>query len=189
MKRLIGSLFKLVFLFVVILGIVFGVAYKFRTKTVPLENFVRQNIMPLIMEDTTGMGAGLDTVLSPQEEMALQITQRNNALDVRNLSLDSLQTAVELRRDSLDLARQALIDLQTSLTQQEDANLDQLAKFYENMKAPAASEILLQLDDQTVVEILSKMKAMQAAKIIEVIDPVRAADIIKRYKRMKKSDQ
>ena len=189
MKRLIGSLFKLVFLFVVILGIVFGVAYKFRTKTVPLENFVRKNIMPLIMDDTTGRGAGLDTVLTANEEMALLIDQTTRAQNARTFSLDSLQAFVQSQRDTVDLERQSLVDLQTSLTQQEDANLDQLAKFYENMKAPAASEILLQLDDQTVVEILSKMKAMQAAKIIEVLDPVRAADIIKRYKRMKKSDQ
>ncbi len=189
MKRLIGSLFKLIFLFIVILGIVFGVAYKFRTKTVPLENFVRQNVMSLIMPDTTGMGAGLDTVLTAEEEIALQIQQRNSELDIRDLSLDSLEQALQIRRDSIDIARQALTDLQTRLTQQEDANLDQLAKFYENMKAQEASDILLQLDDQTVVEILSKMKAREAAKIIEVLDPVRAADIIKRYKRMKKSDQ
>jgi hypothetical protein len=189
MKRLIGSLFKFIFLFIVIFGIVFGIAYKFRTKTVPLENFVRNNIMPFIMPDTTGVGAGLDTVLTPEEEIALQIEQRNNELDIRDMSLDSLQQALETKRDSINLARDALIALQTRLSQQEDANLDQLAQFYENMKAQEASEILLQLDDQTVVEILSKMKAREAAKIIEALDPVRAADIIKRYKRLKKSDQ
>ena len=51
------------------------------------------------------------------------------------------------------------------------------------MAPEIASAILLQLPDDSAVEILYQMSEREAGKLIESLDPVRAADIIERFRR------
>ncbi len=185
MKKLIKGLFKLFFMFIVILGIVFGVAYKFRRTTAPVENFVQSRIKPYIIPDTTGQGAAmLDTLLTPYEEMGEQIRERMAELDTKDLTLQALEDSLTEKGINLAAERTSLEQLQTTLTSDVGDRIDELAKLTEAMKPQQAAQILLGLPDQSVVEILNKMKPKKAGKIIEVFDPVRAADILKKYKKL-----
>jgi len=190
MKKLFASIFKLVFIFLVIVGIFIFIGSQFRRYTLPFERVFQPKvdkflIMVHLKEDTTRVGVPIDTLLTAEEELAL-------AIKTRMESLDSLEQILSVREDSLNLQRSRLesdrADLtarQTELTDTEDENLTKLAKLYGQMKPKEAAQILLQLPDQTAVEILYRMNDREAGKLIEALgDPVRAADIISRYRRL-----
>jgi flagellar motility protein MotE (MotC chaperone) len=101
--------------------------------------------------------------------------------------VDSLETNVKTREYSVDSLKQELLSRQSELTDQESANITNLAKLFNSMKPEQAATVVLQLPDQTAVEILYQMKEREAGKLIEQLaqsDPVRAADITERYKRL-----
>jgi len=184
MTGLIKSLFKYVILLIVVIAAVFAAGYIYRGKTGPLESFIRKNIMTYILPDTTGRGMVIDTVLTPEEELALEIERRQTELNEKFNALDTREQSVNQRRDSIETMRQGLLQMQSRLSEQESQNLTKLAKVYESMKPAEASRILVQLNDQTIAEILSRMKERQAAKVLSAIDPLRAADISTRLQRL-----
>ncbi len=188
MSGLIKGLTKYLFMIVFVTLIIFLIGYFYRDKTRPIEKFVQENVLTYIISDTTGQGLAVDTVLTPEEELAIQIDERQNQLTVRSATLDSIELAVNTRMDSIQTIRNQLLELETALTQQESDNLDRLAKVYEAMKPDEASVILLQLNDAAIAEIISRMKDRQAGKLMGVIDPVRAADITNRLRRIRRQD-
>jgi len=181
---LIKGLFKYLFLLIFVSAAIFTVAYMYREKTRPVEQFIQENILSHILPDTTGMGMVIDTTLTAEEELALEINRRQDELAARSTFLDSLELAVNSRRDSIQIVRDQVLALQSDLTEQEQANLDKLAKVYEAMKPAEASQILLQLNDRTIAEILSRMNDRQAGKVMGAIDPLRAADITSQLRRL-----
>lgn len=189
MKALIKFLFKYLFLLFIVTGLVFLIGYMYRSKTRSLEGFIRENVMTHILPDTTGRGIAVDTVLTAEEELALEIQRRQDEWERRFTALDSMDRVISARQDSIEAVRRELLTQQEQLTVQEGENLQKLAKLYEQMNSDQASLILLQLDDQTVAEILFRMKDGPAAEIIQQLDPTRAADIINRLRRMQSSSQ
>lgn len=190
MKNLFAYIFKLVFIFMIIMAVFVFIGSQFRRYTLPFERFFQPKvykflIMANLKEDTTRVGVPIDTVLTAEEELAL-------AIKIRMDYLDSLEQILSVREDSLNLQQERLesdkadlTDRQTELTEVEDENLSKLAKLYGQMKPKEAAQILLQLPDQTAVEILYRMNDREAGKLIEALgDPVRAADIISRYRRL-----
>lgn len=186
MKTLISGLFKYTFMVLLVAGIIFAIAFFNRRTTRPLERFIQSSVLTHILPDTTSI-VEIDTVLTPQEELALEIDQRQEQLTERTTLLDSIEQAVNDRMDSVVALRADLEAAQTALTEQEQANLDKLAKLYEAMKPAEASQILLQLNDQTIAQLLSRMGDRQAGKVLGVIDPTRAADITNRLRRLQEA--
>ena len=190
MRKLIAGLLKNILIFVIILALVGFVGYKFRSQTLPLETMLRPTVNKLfimagLQEDTTGVGLGIDTTLTAEEELRLQIDNRMNQLSLRSSMLDSIEQNIGLRQDSLEIQKQQLVTRQGQLTVTQNTNLAKLALLYNNMVPQQAAQILLQLPDQTAVEILYRMTDREAGKVIEALgDPVRAADILKRYQQI-----
>lgn len=184
MKGLIKALFKYMFLFLVILAIVFAGAYFYRDKTLPVEMFVQDYIMPYLQEDTTGVGLAVSGELTPFEELNQQIKERMEVLDLSISAFSDSMRVITQKQDSVKSVRAQILGLQTQFTAREDSNLSKLAKIYESMKPAQASQILIQLNDQTIAELLKRMKDRQSAKILGTMDPMRAADITNRMRRL-----
>ncbi|MFC1733628.1 MotE family protein [candidate division KSB1 bacterium] len=189
MKGLIKTLFKYFFLLILTTSIVFAVGYFYRNKTRGLEQFVQQNIMTYIIEDTTGLGAALDTTLTPAGELELELLTRQREWETRSIRLDSVEQEINARMDSIQAIRQQVESQQAVLDEQEITNLDKLAKLYEAMRPAQASAILMQLNDQTIAEILYRMADRQAGRLMNEIDPLRAADITTRLRRLQQQSR
>ena len=190
MKKLFVSIFKLVFIFLIIVVVFIFIGSEFRRYTLPFELFFQPKIDKFLVfvnlrEDTTGLAARIDTVLTAEEELALDIKMRMDYLDSLEQTLRVREDSVDFQKSMLESDRAELVVRQTELTEIEDENLSKLAKLYAQMKPREAARILLQLPDQTAVEILYRMNDREAGKLIEALDdPVRAADIISRYRRL-----
>jgi flagellar motility protein MotE (MotC chaperone) len=101
-------------------------------------------------------------------------------------SLESLRVLVsmkveELRSEASTLAelRAAPADTKIPGDVDQEAAFGVLAKLYSAMKPQEAAEVINELDDKTVVQLLSKMKDRQAAALMELIDANRAAKLSK----------
>ncbi|MFC1513500.1 MotE family protein [candidate division KSB1 bacterium] len=190
MRKLFAALVKYIIMFAVIVGLVWFVGFKFREYTLPFETFMAPKVdkiafMTGLKEDTTGYGAIRDSILTPYDELEMEIQASRAAIVARNLQLDTLIQQNTSFQDSLIDEKDKLIAKQIELTAKEDENLTKLAKIYEAMKPNEAAGIILQLSDQAAVEILYKMSEQAAGKLIAALgDPIRAADISNRYRRL-----
>ena len=192
MRKLISTLLKYLVLFIVILLSVAGLGRMFRQQIVPIETFFKPKIdraliMAHLKVDTAAIAARIDTTLTPEEELEREIETARELLKTRLVYIDSIETNVQSREDSVGKLRGELLARQSELTQQESDNIVNLAKLFNSMKPEQAVTVILQLSDQTAVEILYRMKEREAGKLIESLaqsDPVRAADITERYKRL-----
>ena len=127
-------------------------------------------------EDKLGML--IKEAASYREQYETQLRDAEDFRDSLNTEVAQLQTektAFELEqqvaRGAGDSARQA----------QRKVNLDDLATFYNKMKAPAAAEILQEgtLDDTTVAMIMHRLQPQLMAKILANMTPQNAAGVTK----------
>ena len=188
MRKLIGSLIKYFIIFLVILALVAVAGNQLREYTYSVEQMLGPTVENLLImvnlkQDTTGIGAAIDTTLTANEELGLQITLTQDLLAKRAALLDSIQQSIQVREDSINIAREDILSRQTVIEQAEQDNFTKLAKLFDAMAPEIASAVLLQLPDDSAVEILYQMSEREAGKLIESLDPVRAADIIERFRR------
>lgn len=188
MRKIIGSLIKYFVIFLVILALVGAVGSQFREYTFSVEQMLGPTVDDLLFmvnlkQDTTGVGAVVDTILTANEMLSLEITQRQNLLAVQEALYDSLVKSIVVREDSIDIARTDILARQTVIEQAEADNFIKLAALFDAMAPEIASAVILQLPDDSAVEILYQMSDREAGALIETLDPIRAADIIERYRR------
>ena len=98
-------------------------------------------------------------------------------------SSDLVSANLQSRRDSL-LAREQELGVQSdsSVLQEREASLRQLATFYDKIKAQRAADILQQeteLSDTTVATLMKMLQPQQMAKIMGSMNPDFAARITK----------
>jgi flagellar motility protein MotE (MotC chaperone) len=116
------------------------------------------------------------------EYRTIQQEQAAAAAALRD-SLTGERTRLQVLEDSL-LREQQSLGLISDSTRKatQDANLTDVAKFYESLKAQAAAEILQQeteLSDTTVAALMKKLSPRQMAKIMAYMSPDYAARITK----------
>ncbi|MBL9128879.1 MAG: hypothetical protein JNL97_14600 [Verrucomicrobiales bacterium] len=107
------------------------------------------------------------------EQLVRELRQERAAVAARSKQLDDL--AARLKAEQLELlnATQAVYQLQRDfdlavvrLKEDENANLKRLARVYSSMEPEGATAILKQLDESTVVKVLSFMKDEQVATLL-----------------------
>lgn len=99
-----------------------------------------------------------------KEEKA-RLEKWDKELSTREKELNKLQTIVDAKLAKLDQA--------------ETSRISQLAKLYDGMDARAVAQLLMNLDDDTVVSIIPRMKTQQASAVLQLIPSQRAARLSK----------
>jgi len=90
-----------------------------------------------------------------------------------SFKVEELRSQVKLLAEA-EKKHEETVEAKPALNQQA---LAALAKLYSAMKPADTAEVFKELDDETVVQVLSKMKERQAAKVMELIDAGRAAKL------------
>jgi flagellar motility protein MotE (MotC chaperone) len=120
----------------------------------------------------------IDVPVRDYSEAEIQLLQE---LEVERVKLERRSQALELREKLVDLAearlgkkivelkglQSSLEKLLGNLSQMEEAEIEQLARIYENMKPAAAAEILNKLDNAIVYDVFKRMDNKKTAKIME----------------------
>jgi len=117
------------------------------------------------------------------EKLATDLRQEKAALEDRRKELDLSESRLtsereELRkvRSEIDLMRREVTDNIPKVQTAERQNVKNLAKTYAAMKPVDAVTVLRELDDQTVVKILSCMKADVVGAIFQEMTRARDND-------------
>jgi flagellar motility protein MotE (MotC chaperone) len=108
------------------------------------------------------------------ESMVGELKREREQLDKRDADIDQTAAHIEAERQELEKVKasiQAMRDeIANEIPQLQEAelkNLKALAQTYAQMKPPAAVAIFREMDDVTVVKILSLMKPDDNSKILE----------------------
>lgn len=122
----------------------------------------------------------IDPELMEIEQLKLELEDTNTTierLENEKAELEQQLIATEKERDELRASKEE--------SDTKNGQLQQLAEYYSKMKVKQAAAIMAELDDDTVVGILTNMGTETAASIIGGLDPQRAAVLTKKILQVK----
>ncbi|MCC6233751.1 MAG: hypothetical protein IT580_13960 [Verrucomicrobiales bacterium] len=121
-------------------------------------------------------GPSWDYVNPEVDQLVDELKKERQALADRARQLDELAARLQSERTELNVVTQQVAQLQKEfdntiirVTEEETTNLKRLAKVYTSMSPEGAAVILKQLEETTIVKILTFMKDGETAPILETI--------------------
>jgi uncharacterized protein YaaN involved in tellurite resistance len=111
----------------------------------------------------------VDSLAAELKDEKAKLAKQTEQLDLRAARLTAEQKELEKLRASIEATRKEIGERVIEISADEQKNLRSLAQTYTNLSAPAAVAIIREMDDTTVVKILSLMKADVVAPIFEVM--------------------
>ena len=109
----------------------------------------------------------VDSLASELKDEKARMAKLSEQLDLRAARLNAEQKELEKIRTSIEATRKEIGDRVIEISVDEQKNLRTLAQTYTNLTPRAAVAIIREMDDMTVVKILSLMKADVVAPIFE----------------------
>lgn len=119
-----------------------------------------------------------------QVELLQRLQERREQLDARGRELDqreAILTAAETRFDQkiaeLQTLKKEIQGLLTQANAEQQAQLDSLVKIYETMKPADAAKIFNNLDNNVLLNVISRMKEAKVAPVFAAMDEKRAQEV------------
>ena len=117
-----------------------------------------------------------------------KLADRKKQLDKREEELNKVSAQIEKQKSEIaeklaqleDMRQKISVALQDRI-KADDGKVDVLVQMYTNMKASQAAKVFETLDEDLVIEILSRMKKKSAADILNLIKPEKAQLFAERY--------
>ncbi len=109
----------------------------------------------------------IDNLSSELKEEKARLRKESDTLDQRAARLAAEQQELEKVRAGIEAMRKEIADRVIEIKADEMKNLKSLAQTYANLTPKAAVAIIREMDDMTVVKILSLMKADVVGPIFE----------------------
>lgn len=123
----------------------------------------------------SGDSAGVNETILTLKKM---LAAKNDSLAAKDDSIQTLNsTLTQLQQKSSD-ANSVISQLQNQVKSWKSKSRQDLASAYNDMDPSAAAKIMENLDNQTIVFILSSIQKKQAGRILGQLDPARAAKIM-----------
>jgi flagellar motility protein MotE (MotC chaperone) len=108
------------------------------------------------------------------EQQRVDLERRTQAIELREKLVDLMEKKMNDRVSELQTLKQELEKLLAAVNTKDDAELLRLAGIYGSMKPAAAAVVLNRLDNQLVLDVLSRMPAKKSGKLMEALEPVKA---------------
>jgi len=182
MKKIIKFLFKILFLLLLLVIVFSAIIYKMKPKKLPFQEVAKEKLYYSIFPEAAPP-VKVDTVLTPDEELAVEFESRKKIIEKREAKLKEEEAKVQAKLDSINTIKRQLESLTQEKSKLEEEKIAKLVKVFESMRATEAANVIAQLDDRIVVKMLTSMNDRQAAKILQELNPQRAAEISQRLTR------
>ncbi len=141
----------------------------------------------------------LSKMIKEVEAEKHKYAKRNEVLDLKEKTLESLRAEMDAERKELDALKQELSKaLDTVATQKvalkketiqldevESKNIKRLATVYGGMKPDKAALIIKEMDEGTAVKLLTMMDGKSSGKILESFEPSLAVKLSEKLKLLK----
>ncbi len=117
-----------------------------------------------------------------------KLAERKKALDQREEDLNKLAAEIEKQKveiedkvKKIDETRAKISLVLEEKIKADDAKVDTLVQMYSNMKPQQVAKVFETLDEDLVIEILSRMKKKNAADILNLVKPEKAQIFAERF--------
>ena len=117
-----------------------------------------------------------------------KLAERKKQLDEREAELNKIAEQIEKQKSEIAAKLVQLEDVRQKISAQlqdrikaDEGKVEVLVQMYTNMKPVQAAKIFETLDEDLVIEILSRMKKKSAADILNLIKPEKAQVLAERY--------
>ena len=117
-----------------------------------------------------------------------KLADRKKALDQREVELNKIAEQIEKQKQEVSQKLEQLEEMRQKISaalqdriKTDDGKVDVLVQMYTNMKPSQAAKVFENLDEDLVIEILSRMKKKSAADILNLIKPEKAQLFAERY--------
>ena len=117
-----------------------------------------------------------------------KLAERKKQLDEREVELNKVAEQIEKQKSEIAAKLVQLEDVRQKISAQlqdrikaDEGKVEVLVQMYTNMKPVQAAKVFETLDEDLVIEILSRMKKKSAADILNLIKPEKAQVLAERY--------
>ncbi len=133
--------------------------------------------------------AAVTAEAKPDEaDYLFKLSDRKKQLDVREEELNKYAAEISKQKEEIEAKLKKLEETRTKISaaledkiKADDSKVDTLVQMYTNMKPQQAAKVFEALDEDLVIEILSRMKKKSAADILNLIKAEKAQVLTERY--------
>lgn len=109
------------------------------------------------------------------------LDQREEEIAKKNAELDKQKASIEQKLKELEEYREKISYMLKERVKTDEAKVDTLVQVYSNMKPSQAAKIFETMDEDLVIDILTKMKKKNAADILNLIKTEKAQLFAEKY--------
>lgn len=128
------------------------------------------------------------SVKSDGFEHLTNLNERKRQLDDRESELNRMEQELALQKETLEKRISELEQMRKQISEKledrvkiDNEKVDKLVEFYSNMKPPQAAKVFETMDEDLVVQIISKMKKKNAADILNLLKPEKAQTFSEKF--------
>lgn len=117
-----------------------------------------------------------------------KLAERKKVLDQREEDLNKLAAEIEKQKIEIEEKVKKINETRSKISsvleekiKTDDAKVDILVQMYSNMKPQQVAKVFESLDEDLVIEILSRMKKKNAADILNLVKPEKAQIFAERF--------
>lgn len=114
-------------------------------------------------------------------ERKKELDAREEELNKRSAEISKQKSEVEAKLKELEESREKISSMLKERISSDAQKIDTLVQVYSNMKPNQAAKVFESMDEDLVIEILSKMKRKNAADILNLIKTDKAQIFSERY--------
>lgn len=116
-------------------------------------------------------------LLQRLQERREQLDNRARELDQREAMLTAAETRFDQKITELQNLKKEIQGLLTQANAEQQAQLDSLVKIYETMKPADAAKIFNNLENNVLLNVISRMKEAKVAPVFAAMDEKRAQEV------------
>jgi flagellar motility protein MotE (MotC chaperone) len=144
---------------------------------------------PHVDETVTAAKVVTQAEVKPDEaDYLFKLADRKKQLDIREEELNKYAAEISKQKEEIEAKLKKLEETRQKIStaledriKTDDAKVETLVQMYSNMKSQQAAKVFETLDEDLVIEILSRMKKKVAADILNLIKPEKAQILAERY--------
>ncbi|MES2802994.1 MAG: hypothetical protein V4654_10920 [Bdellovibrionota bacterium] len=128
------------------------------------------------------------TEVEDDSDYIYKLTERKRVLDAREEELNKKAAEIEAQKVVIEKKLTELEEYRTKISamlqdriKSDDGKVETLVQVYTNMKPSQAAKIFETMDEELVIDILSRMKKKSAAEILNLIKTEKAQAFAERY--------
>lgn len=158
-----------------------------QAETTPAQATVAPTVATAAVSGTATSGT-VRTEVEDDSDYIYKLTERKRALDAREAELSKKAAEIEAQKVIVEKKLSELEEYRTKISamlqdriKSDDGKVETLVQVYTNMKPSQAAKIFETMDEDLVIDILSRMKKKSAAEILNLIKTEKAQAFAEKY--------